>query len=182
MQVETLAQDTAAQYWYIFNGCSWDGKRGDTSALKSEPIEFEFFISPAEALSMPGSQSGAKYIDQQTVLRFCFGSGGRENSIKLLLRRSFFQQADTNGKLQARSDRTGKWLVISISRKPDGTPDKLSVKLQEQDQYTQVPASEYLLEVAGKPNWKSSNFIAIECWGKAIDNFSFNIGQIAISR
>lgn len=184
MRVETLKQDEAdGQYWYIFNGCSWDGRRGDTRSLKMQPIEIEFYISPAEAVSLPDSNAGTKYLDKTTAVRFCFGSGSRENSIKLILRRSFFLSVDKEkNELRAREDRTGKWIVVSIQRDAAGNPAALNVRSSASGKYESAAKSEYLFEVPKMPDWQHACFIAIECWGKAPDNFSFNIGRIALGK
>jgi hypothetical protein len=184
MLVETLKQDEGkGQYWYIFNGCSWDGKGGDTSALKSQPIEIEFYILPSEAMSLPDNKVATKYLDKTTVMRFCFGAGSRNNSIKLILRRSFFQFVDkAKNELQVRKDRTGKWIIISIQRDTTGKPIALKVKTSPKGKYENVPKTEYLFQVPKMPNWKYSNFIAIECWGKSPDNFGFNISRISLGK
>ena len=184
MQVETLRQDEAdGQYWYIFNGCSWNGRGGDTRSLKMQPIEIEFYISPSEAISLPDSKAATKYLDKTTAMRFCFGSGSRENSIKLILRRSFFLSVDKKkNELQAREDRTGKWIIISIQRDTAGKPVALNVGSSANGKHESVPRSEYLFQVPKMPDWKHACFIAIECWGKAPDNFSFNIGRIALGK
>lgn len=180
--IETLKQDIdKGQYWYVFNGCSWDGKGGNTSTMKSLPIEIEFYISPAEALSLPNNGSPTKYLDKMSAMRFCFGSGSRNNSIKILLRRSFFQYVDKAGnELKAKTERCGKWIIISICRDNTGKPTSLRVKGLKDKQYKIVPASEYLFQVPKLPNWRYSNFMAVECWGKSPDNFGFNISRISI--
>ena len=183
MLVETLKQDESGKYWYIFNGCSWDGKGGNTSALKSQPIEIGFYILPSEAMSLPDNKAGTKYLDKTTAMRFCFGAGSRNNSIRLILRRSFFQSVDkAKNELQARKDRTGKWIIISIQRDTTGKPIALKVKTSPKGKYTNVPKTEYLFQVPKMPDWKYSNFIAIECWGKSPDNFSFNISRISLGK
>lgn len=183
MLVETFKQDESGKYWYIFNGCSWDGKGGNTSALKSQPIEIQFYIRPAEAMSLPDNKAGTKYLDKTTALRFCFGAGARNNSIKLILRRSFFLYADkAKNELLAKKDHTGKWIIISIQRDSTGKPVSLQVKTSPKGKYTNVPKKEYLFQVPKMPDWRYSNFIAIECWGKSPDNFSFNISRISLGK
>lgn len=184
MLIETFKQDLGkGTYWYIFNSCSWGGTNGNTMALRSQPIEIEFFISPAEAMSLPDNGSPTKYLDNMSAMRFCFGSGSRKNSIKILLRRSFFQLVDQNTKeLQVKQNRTGKWIIISILRDEKGRPVKLKVKKSSNDKYEEVKKSEYAFQVDKIPDWKHSNYIAIECWGKSPDNFSFNISRISIGK
>ncbi|MCP3967682.1 MAG: hypothetical protein GY750_20645 [Lentisphaerae bacterium] len=115
------------------------------------------------------------------ALRFCIGSGSRNYSIKLLLRRNFFQYVDKKTEeLAAREDRCGKWIVISIQRDLTGKP--VSLKVKTNGKYQNVDKSEYSFDVPKLPNWKHSNYIAIECWGKPPDNFGFNISRMSLGK
>lgn len=180
MQIETMTQDTQGTYWYVANHCSWINKTGDVSAKNRWPIEVEVFITAAEAGNLPGNPQDGRYLNKQTILRLCFGSKERQNSVKIALHRSFFQQAVQN-KVIPRADRTGKWLTLSIIRNEAGIPIGLNVRTKGKD--TPVPTTEYGIDAGTTPpDWRHANFIAVECWGKSDDNFQFNLGRISLGK
>lgn len=161
---------------------SW-GVNGDTTAWLSETLEFQMYVSSADALNLVSAGYPASNL-LSTVFVLKFGNNygenyGVTNNYKgIVLVRSFFLMYDVVNGLQARPDRTDQWLTLSIQRDIAGNFTSLEVA-NASNVYVADTTSSWRFASAGTVDWAHMNCKSIESWGVSPDNYSANLGLMA---